>query len=208
MNAPTHPLNPTRRELLRMFALDVELTSGSGFSLRDAGGRDYLDFLSQYGALPFGHNPPEIWHALRAAERDQMPVMVQPLRSRDAERLAGRLAEITPGDLAITTFTNSGAETVEAAIKLARMRTGRTEILSAANGFHGKTLGALSATGRSAYQDGFGAPVAGFAMFPTATSRPCAPRSLPVPTPSPPSSSSRFRAKAGLSARPTVISTV
>ena len=149
-----------------MFALDVEMTAGSGCTLKDGEGRDYLDFLSQYGALPFGHNPPEIWDALDRTRRDQAPVMLQPLRSLDAERLADRLAEVTPGDLSITTFTNSGAETVEAAIKLARIRTGRSEILSTLNGFHGKTLGALSATGKAVYQDGFGAPVRGFGYVP------------------------------------------
>lgn len=149
-----------------MFSLDTEMVSGSGFSLRDAQGREYLDFLSQYGALPFGHNPPEIWEAINTAQRDQVPLMIQPLRSLDAERLADRLAEITPGDLSITTFTNSGAETVEAAIKLAHMRTGCNEILSTKNGFHGKTLGALSATGKAIYQDGFGAPVKGFHYVP------------------------------------------
>jgi acetylornithine/succinyldiaminopimelate/putrescine aminotransferase len=149
-----------------MFSLDTEMVSGSGFSLRDAEGHEYLDFLAQYGALPFGHNPPEIWEAINKAQADQVPVMIQPLRSLDAERLADRLAEITPGDLAITTFTNSGAETVEAAIKLAHMRTGRSEILSTKNGFHGKTLGALSATGKAIYQEGFGAPVKGFHYVP------------------------------------------
>ncbi len=166
MNTSTHTLNPARRELLGMFALDVEMTSGTGFTLQDAHGAQYLDFLSQYGALPFGHNPPQIWDALRETQRQQVPAMVQPLRSLDAERLADRLAEITPGDLSITTLTNSGAETVEAAIKLARMRTGRSEILSTLNGFHGKTLGALSATGKPVYQTGFGAPVKGFGYIP------------------------------------------
>ncbi|MDB5661566.1 MAG: aminotransferase class III-fold pyridoxal phosphate-dependent enzyme [Cypionkella sp.] len=166
MTNSTHSLNPARRELLEMFALDVEMTRGSGFSLWDAEGQEYLDFLSQYGALPFGHNPPEIWNEINIAQRDGVPIMLQPLRSLDAERLAARLAEITPGDLLITTLTNSGAETVEAAIKLARMRTGRSEILSTVNGFHGKTLGALSATGKAIYQDGFGAPVEGFWSIP------------------------------------------
>ncbi len=161
-----YSLNPARRELLKMFALDVEMTAGSGCTLKDREGQEYLDFLSQYGALPFGHNPPEIWDALDLTRRDQVPVMLQPLRSLDAERLADRLAEMTPGNLSITTFTNSGAETVEAAIKLARIRTGRSEILSTVNGFHGKTLGALSATGKSVYQDGFGAPVRGFGYVP------------------------------------------
>ncbi len=164
--APRPALNPARRALLEMFALDVAMTRGQGCYLQDATGREYLDFLSQYGALPFGHNPAPIWEALRRAEADQAPAMLQPLRALDAERLADKLAEITPGDLTHVTFTNSGAETVEAALKLARMRRGCPEILSTKNGFHGKTLGALSATGKAIYQDGFGAPVAGFDHVP------------------------------------------
>lgn len=155
-----HTYNPARRELLNLFALDIELQSGSGSRLQDTGGAAYIDFLSQYGALPFGHNPPEIWAALTQLQQEQRPMMIQPLRSLETERLADRLAEITPGDLSITTFTNSGAETVEAAIKLARLRSGRRVILSTRNGFHGKTLGALAATGKPSYQDGFAVPVA------------------------------------------------
>ncbi len=159
MQNPMHTFNPARRELLELFALDAEFQSGSGSHIRDVDGKDYIDFLSQYGALPFGHNPPEIWQALEQLRQDQRPSMIQPLRSLDAERLADRLAEITPGDLSITTFTNSGTETVEAAIKLARLGSGRRLILSTRNGFHGKTLGALSATGKPAYQEGFAVPV-------------------------------------------------
>ncbi|WP_299844792.1 aminotransferase class III-fold pyridoxal phosphate-dependent enzyme [uncultured Jannaschia sp.] len=159
-------LNPARTNLLEMFALDARMVRGAGFRLFDEQGREYLDFLSQYGALPFGHNPPEIWIALNAAQAEALPSMVQPLRPVEAERLAERLAEVTPGDLSITTLTNSGAETVEAAIKLARLRTGKSGILSARNGFHGKTLGALSATGKPMYQEGFAAPAPGFDYVP------------------------------------------
>ncbi|WP_299656593.1 aminotransferase class III-fold pyridoxal phosphate-dependent enzyme [uncultured Jannaschia sp.] len=154
-----------------MFALDARMVRGAGFRLFDEQGREYLDFLSQYGALPFGHNPPEIWIALNAAQAEALPSMVQPLRPVEAERLAERLAEVTPGDLSITTLTNSGAETVEAAIKLARLRTGKSGILSARNGFHGKTLGALSATGKPMYQEGFAAPSATSQSWPSATIR-------------------------------------
>ena len=157
-----HALNPARFRLLETFALDAAMTRGSGFSLFDDTGREYLDFLAQYGALPFGHNPPHVWDAIDVVRREQIPSMVQPLRPVEAERLAQRLAEVTPGDLAITTLANSGAETVEAAIKLARIRTGRDMILSTWNGFHGKTLGALSATGKPLYQQGFNAPAPAF----------------------------------------------
>jgi len=159
-------LNPTRAELLTTFGLDLAMVKGTGCRLTDETGREYLDFLAQYGALPFGHNPPEIWAALRSAEEAGTPAMLQPLRSLPAERLAERLAEVAPGDLGIVTFANSGAETVEAAIKLARVRTGRDVVLSTVKGFHGKTLGALSATGNPVYQRDFAAPAPGFDYVP------------------------------------------
>jgi 4-aminobutyrate aminotransferase-like enzyme len=89
-------LNPARAELLATFGLDLAIVKGAGCRLTDEAGRDYLDFLAQYGALPFGHNPPDIWKALRAAEAAQVPAMLQPLRGLAADRLAERLAEVTP----------------------------------------------------------------------------------------------------------------
>ncbi|WP_272010717.1 aminotransferase class III-fold pyridoxal phosphate-dependent enzyme [Roseovarius sp. ZX-A-9] len=159
-------LNPTRARLLETFGLDLELAHGNGCRLYDTAGREYLDFLSQYGALPFGHNPPQIWDALRNQESLMRPAMVQPLRAIEAERLADKLASIAPHDLNVVTLANSGAEAVEAAIKLARARSGRDHILSTLNGFHGKTMGALSATGKPMYQKDFGGPAPGFEYVP------------------------------------------
>ena len=159
-------LNPTRAALLQNFALDRPMTAGRGWSLFDDMGTEYLDFLSQYGALIFGHNPPEIWEALCALRSEEAPAMIQPLRSLEAERLANRLCSIAPGDIEHCVFANSGAETVEAAIKLARSRSGRNVILSTTNGFHGKTLGALSATGKDLYQADFAAPAPDFEYIP------------------------------------------
>lgn len=155
-------LNPARARLLETFGLDAELTRGTGCKLFDVEEREYLDFLSQYGALPFGHNPPEIWAALRDQQDLMRPAMVQPLRATEAERLADTLATITPHDLSVVMLANSGAEAVEASIKLARARTGRDIILSTRNGFHGKTMGALSATGKPMYQKDFGGPAKNF----------------------------------------------
>ena len=104
-------LNPARSKLLEIFALNGAMVRGSGARLFDENGEEYLDFLSQYGALPFGHNPERGWAALRAAQAAQMPSLIQPLHSAEAERLAERLAEVTPGDLSVTTLANSGAET-------------------------------------------------------------------------------------------------
>lgn len=155
-------LNPARARLLETFGLDAELVHGDGCKLIDANGREYLDFLSQYGALPFGHNPADIWNAMHAQHSTMRPAMVQPLRALETEKLADTLAEIAPHDLDVVMFANSGAEAVEAAIKLARARTGKDAILSTHNSFHGKTMGALSATGKPMYQKDFGGPAAGF----------------------------------------------
>ncbi len=159
-------LNPTRGHLLETFGLDLELSHGVDATLIDSSGRRYLDFLSQYGALPFGHNPTEIWNALNRQQSLLTPAMVQPLRATEAEKLADTLARITPHDLGVVTLANTGAEAVEASIKLARARSGRDIILSTKNGFHGKTMGALSATGKSLYQKDFGGPASGFEYIP------------------------------------------
>jgi acetylornithine/succinyldiaminopimelate/putrescine aminotransferase/predicted amino acid dehydrogenase len=165
-NRSTGVFNPTRTELLKAFRLDEPFVRGVGHQLYDASGREFLDFLSQYGAVSLGHNHPELWQACMEAQQEQLPTMIQPTLPVAARELSDKLAEITPGDLNVCVFTNSGAEAVEAAIKLARARTGRPIILSTTNGFHGKTLGALSATGRSLYQKPFGAPVEYFERIP------------------------------------------
>lgn len=156
---------PTRTFLLDKFRLDHRFVRAQGHHLWDVRGIQYLDFLSQFGAVSLGHNHPEIVEALREALDEQLPALVQPFIPVAAKALAERLAEVCPGDLGHMVFTNSGAESVEAAIKLVRAKTGKMRILSTHNGFHGKTLGALSATGNASYQTPFGAPVPGFAQI-------------------------------------------
>jgi acetylornithine/succinyldiaminopimelate/putrescine aminotransferase/predicted amino acid dehydrogenase len=158
--------NPTRSDLLKAFHLDRPLVRGVGHQLYDSQGVEYLDFLSQYGAVSLGHNHPELWQVCQDVQQEQLPTMIQPLVPVAAQALSEKLAEITPGNLDLCVFTNSGAEAVEAAIKLARSSTGRRIILSTTNGFHGKTLGALSATGRDLYQVPFGAPAPHFEHLP------------------------------------------
>ena len=81
-------------------------------------------------------------------------------------RAAKRLAELAPGDLQISFWCNSGTEAIEGAIKLARAATGRTKIVSTIDAFHGKTLGALSVSGREAFQSPFRPLLEGFAHVP------------------------------------------
>ncbi len=159
-------VNPEVGRLLEQMAMDKTFVRGVGSWLWDCEGRRYLDFLAQYGALPFGFNPPQIWAALNAVQASDEPSFVQPSNLNAASELARRLLAAAPPGLAYVTYANSGAEAIEAAIKLARSTTGRSGILAAQNGFHGKTLGALSATDKEKYQRGFGAPVEGFHYVP------------------------------------------
>lgn len=149
-------------ELLENIKMDKVYVRGEGCYLYDSEGNKYLDCIASFGALPFGYNNPGIWECIMEFYRSGEPSFVQPSALSAAGELARRLIEIAPQGLKYVTFTNSGAETVEAGIKLCRSATGRMGILAARNSFHGKTLGALSATGKSSYQAPFGAPVKDF----------------------------------------------
>jgi acetylornithine/succinyldiaminopimelate/putrescine aminotransferase len=129
---------------------------GDGAELVDASERTCLDFVAGFGSLNLGHNHPEVVAAVASALSKQAPGFspgsVNPL----AAALAEQLVAITPRGLEIVFFTNSGAESIEAALKLARAATGRSGLLSCLGSFHGKTFGALSVTGNPTYQRPFG----------------------------------------------------
>lgn len=159
-------INPHLGRLLEAIKLDKNFVRGEGCYLYDEQGNRYLDCIAAYGALPFGHNPPQIWESIESYRRSGEPGFIQPSALNAAGELAKRLVELAPAGLAYVTFANSGAEAVEAAIKLCRSATGRTGILATDNSFHGKTMGALSATGNPGYQEPFGAPIPGFSHIP------------------------------------------
>lgn len=159
-------VNPHLGELLKIVKLDKRFVRGEGAWLWDFEGNRYLDFIAAYGALPFGYNPPRIWQALERVRDAGEPSFIQPSYLDAAGQLAEKLIQLTGGDFDYVTFTNSGTESTEAAIKLARAATGRRRVLATSNSFHGKTLGALSATGRPGYQEPFFVPFEGFDFVP------------------------------------------
>lgn len=159
-------VSPYKGFLFSQLEMEKRFVRGRGCSLFDEQGREYLDFIAQFGALPFGMNPPEIWQALESVRAEEVPSFVNPSLMDAAGMLAERLLSIAPPGLQYVTFANSGAEAVEVAIKLCRSATKRFGILATRNGFHGLTLGAMSATGNRVYHQDFGVPVPGFDHVP------------------------------------------
>ncbi|HYL59721.1 MAG TPA: aminotransferase class III-fold pyridoxal phosphate-dependent enzyme [Candidatus Acidoferrales bacterium] len=155
-------LNPTLGRLLALCRMDRGWVRGQGVWLFDRDGRRFLDCYAQYGAVMLGHNAPCVKDAVRAALDEDEPAMVQPFRARHAEELANALCGLAPGNLSRCVFASTGAEAVEAALKLVRARTGRPLILSATGSFHGKTLAALALTGQPHHGEGFGPLPRGF----------------------------------------------
>jgi len=146
----TH-INPGLAGLLRFTGLDRVESYAEGVYVWDTEGKRYLDFLGLYGTLSLGHRHPRVVEAVKR-QLDRMPMSVRVLVSEPTARLAARLAELTPGSLSASFFGNSGAEAVEAALKFARFFTGKPGLITTENGYHGKTLGALSVTPKEAYQ--------------------------------------------------------
>src|SRR3954447_16711566 len=121
---------PYKGFLYQRLGLDKTFVRGEGCFLFDSEGTPYADFIAQFGAVPFGHDPEPIWDALEAVRRESRPNLVITSISAAAGELAERLLAVAPAGLGHAVFTNSGAEAVEAAIKLARARTERLGILS------------------------------------------------------------------------------
>ncbi len=144
-------VNPGLAGLLRFTGLDRVEDRAEGVYVWDREGKRYLDFLGLYGTLNLGHRHPRVVEAVKR-QLDRMPMSVRVLVPEPTARLAARLAELTPGELSMVFFGNSGAEAVEAAFKLARIHTGKPGIITTAGGFHGKTMGALSLTPKPEYQ--------------------------------------------------------
>ncbi len=142
--------------LLNLLDMNVRYERCLGTELFTADGRRILDFLSGYCVHNAGHNHPYIIEALKS-ELDQLgPVMLQSHISDLAGHLGKRLCDLAGGGLKKAFFCSSGSEGVEAAIKFARMRTGRAGLLCVNNGFHGLTAGALSLMSDPFWREGFG----------------------------------------------------
>jgi putrescine aminotransferase len=153
-------VNPGLASMLSLLNFDKNFVRAEGCYVWDSDGNKYIDFLGAYGALNLGHNPPEIREAL--SKVSSRPNLLQASLSTYAAVLGHNLSEVAPSGLKHSFFCNSGTEAVEGALKTARAATGKFKIISCEGSFHGKTMGALSATGRKKYQIPFSPLVPGF----------------------------------------------
>ena len=146
----------------------VRFESGRGAVLVDSDGREYIDFLAGLAVASVGHAHPRVAAAIET-QAAQLVHVSNLFATGPQEELAARLGELTGGMQSF--FCNSGAEAIEAALKLARKHArvgGRdaTRIVCATDGFHGRTFGALSATGQPSKQAPFAPLVGGFTHVP------------------------------------------
>lgn len=135
--------------------------SDSGACFTDIKGKKYIDCLGGFGIYNVGHRHPKVVKAVTDQLKRQAlhsQDLLDPLRAM----LAKILADITPGDLKYAFFTNSGTESVEAALKLAKMYSERTTFISTTRAFHGKSLGSLSSTAKGMFRKPFLPLIPGF----------------------------------------------
>ncbi|WP_242968489.1 aspartate aminotransferase family protein [Sulfobacillus sp. hq2] len=147
-------MNPGLARALRFMGLNAVEKTGHEAIIVDEEGNQYIDCAGGYGVFVQGYQNSRIVE--RAHQQlDQLSLSSRVLLNRPMIALAEELARLTPGDLQYSFFCNSGAEAVEAALKFARIQTGRPRIISTYGAFHGKTLGALSVSGRDTYRQPF-----------------------------------------------------
>lgn len=159
-------INPQLVRVLRSIGFDRFYTRAEGAYLFDDKGHRYLDFLAGFGVFSIGRSHPVLKKALHDAIDADLPSLIQ----MDAALLPGLLAEALlarcQDNMGRVFFSNSGAESVEAALKFARYATKRARVLYCDHAFHGLTYGPLSANGGAEFRKGFGPLLPGFDVVP------------------------------------------
>ncbi|MCY0908881.1 MAG: aminotransferase class III-fold pyridoxal phosphate-dependent enzyme [Sulfobacillus thermotolerans] len=136
-----------------------------GAVFRDTHGHEYIDCLGGYGVYLLGHRHPKVVEAVKSQLNRyalHSQELIDPLRGY----LSKLVAMITPGDLQHSYLVNAGTEANEMALKLARLATGKKHFIAMEKGFHGKTMGSLSATGKGLFRQPYLPLVPGFQHVP------------------------------------------
>jgi len=146
----------SRERILNYFGISYVITESSGVNILTDEGRLLVDALSQYGALPFGSSFKPFFDQVKNFFNSKSPTLVQPFTTLSTLDVKKRLICMLGEDrFSNVIFTNSGAESVEAAVKIVRSRTGKPGILALKNSFHGKTMAAVQLTSNPRYREYF-----------------------------------------------------
>lgn len=145
------------------FPLMLEIDRAEGIFLYDTAGKQYFDLISGIGVSNVGHRHPNVLKAIHGQLDKYLHTMVYGEYVQSPQvQLAKALADTLPDPLESVYLVNSGSEAVEGAMKLAKRYTGRTEIISFQNAYHGSSQGALSATGHEPFKQNFRPLIPGF----------------------------------------------
>jgi acetylornithine/LysW-gamma-L-lysine aminotransferase len=141
------------------------LVRGEGARVWDANGNEYIDCVGGHGVANVGHANPAVVQAV-TEQAQRLITCPNGFYNDQRANLLAELVRIAPPGLERAFLCNSGTEAVEAALKFARLSTGRTKIVAAMRGFHGRTFGALSATWRKSYREPFEPLIPGISFVP------------------------------------------
>jgi len=147
-------VNPGIANILKFSGFDVPEDRAEGCYIWDVSGRRFLDCVGGYGAFSLGHLNPKVVAAVRS-QLEKEALKSHFFMSTELADACEALAGVLPGDISFSFLCSSGTEAVEGALKAARIHTGRSQFVGAVNGFHGKSFGSLSVSGREVYKHGF-----------------------------------------------------
>ncbi len=138
------------------FPLEIEIERAKGIYLFDKNNKPYIDLISGVSVSNIGHLHDKVVEAVKKQAETYMHLMVYGEYIQSPQVVfAEKISKILPGELNSTYFVNSGSEAIEGALKLAKRYTGRTEIISFNNAYHGSTHGALSVMGNEEFKNSF-----------------------------------------------------
>ncbi len=161
----------TYKELINQYEVDVYpkrdvvIVKGKGAKVWDENGNEYIDCAAGIGVATIGHCNPDVVNAIK----DQAETLITNpniFYNDKRAKLLEKLVDISPSSLTKAFLTNSGTEAIEAALKFARVSTGKTDFITAMYGFHGRTMGALSGTYKAEYREPFNPLIPGFTFVP------------------------------------------
>src|SRR5690349_17311258 len=144
---------------------EVTIVRGEGARVWDDTGREYVDCVGGQGAANLGHCNP---YVVAAIEKQARTLITCPeiLYNDTRAKLLQKLVEVAPEGMNRVFLCNSGTEAVEGALKFARLLTGKTDVIATVRGFHGRSMGALSATWEKKYREPFYPLIPGFSHVP------------------------------------------